>query len=315
MCLNIIIVNWNSGDQLNKCLVSIVRFGAKQVSKVVVVDNGSKDASTDGLERFNLPLDIVHNQENLGFARACNQGAALCGDAPYLLFLNPDTELFENSLDVPLAYMEDVVNQDVGICGIQLVDEKVRVTHSCARFPSLLRFFAQVIGVNKIPGLKVTGILMSEWNHLTVKSVDQVIGAFFFTRQTVFKALKGFDERFFVYFEEVDFSLRAKQVGMNTVYLSGAQVFHHGGGSSRQIKAARLFYSLRSRLLYGKKHFPKWQFWLLFGLTLFVEPFSRSFFSLLRGGIQDVRNTWSGYSMLYHDLPNILGKASANSKS
>lgn len=306
MNIDIVIVSWNAGKQLDKCLASIARFGEENIKKVVVVDNASSDGSADDLDRFGLPLEVIRNQENLGFALACNQGAAVC-DSRYLLFLNPDTEIFENSFDVPLAFMEDEVNQDVGICGIQLVDEKGRVVRTCARFPSLSRFAAQAIGLNKIPGLRGMCALMAEWDHLSDKSVDQVIGAFFFARRTVFEALNGFDERFFVYFEEVDFSLRAKRAGWKTVYLTGAYAFHEGGGTSRQVKATRLFYSLRSRLLYGFEYFPSWQAWVLLGLTLFVEPLSRSVFSLLRGGMRDVRNTWRGYNMLYRDLPNILG--------
>jgi len=303
--ISIIIVNWNSGNQLGKCLASVASFGSGGVSKVVVVDNDSSDGSADGLERFDLPLEIILNNDNLGFAHACNQGASVC-DERYLLFLNPDTEIFENSLTVPLAFMEDEANQKVSICGIQLVDEKGRVARTCARFPTLWRFAAQTSGVSAIPGLKGAGVRMDEWDHLSNNSVDQVIGAFFFTRRSVFEALKGFDERFFVYFEEVDFSFRAKQAGWKTIYLTGAQAFHEGGGTSRQVKSARLFYSLRSRLLYGFKHFPRWQAWSLTGVTMIVEPLSRSVFSLLRGGMRDVRNTWRGYSMLYRDLANIL---------
>ncbi len=307
--LDIIIVNWNSGQHLHDCLetiVSVSRNGFK-LGSVVVVDNASSDGSLDRLDSLSLPCNIIPNPVNRGFGAACNQGAAVC-DSRYLLFLNPDTKLFEDSLAVPLAYMDDEANQDVGICGIQLIDEKGHISRTCAHFPSLFRFTAQVVGLSKIPGLKGTGVHMAEWDHLSDNRVDQVIGAFFFVRRAVFEALSGFDEQFFVYFEEVDFSLRAKQAGWITVYLSEAQAFHKGGGTSEQVKAIRMYYSLRSRLLYGFKHFPIWQAWILVGLTMLVEPFSRFAFSLLRGGVQDVRNTWTGFSLLYRDLPNIISK-------
>lgn len=308
--LDIIIVNWNAGQQLRDCLGSIVSTGRDGFSlgRVVVVDNASNDDSLDGLDTLSLPLTIIRNSTNRGFGAACNQGAAL-SDADYLLFLNPDTRLFENSLAVPLAFMQDETNQDVGICGIQLIDETGDVARTCAYFPSLARFAVHAIGLNKLQRLKGLGVHMAEWDHLSDNQVDQAIGAFFFMRRTVFEAVKGFDERFFVYFEEVDVSLRARQAGWKTVYLAGAQAFHRGGGTSRQVKAMRLFYLLRSRLLYGLKHFALWQVWLLFGLTLMVEPISRTFFSLFRGEMRDVRNTWSSYAMLYRDLSNILGQS------
>jgi GT2 family glycosyltransferase len=305
MKIDIIIVNWNSGDQLTKCLSSIDCFGRRLVSKVVVVDNGSVDGSADNIEGFGFCLQVIFNRHNIGFARACNQGAREC-NARYLLFLNPDTEVFNESLVVPLNVLEDAKNSDIGICGLQLVDEKGTVGRTCAYFPSLRRLTFQAVGLNKVDRLRGQGVHMDDWNHLSSRSVDHVIGAFFFMRRAVFETLKGFDDRFFVYLEDVDLSLRARKAGWRTIYTTDSQVFHKGGGTSHQVKAKRLFYSLRSRLLYGFKHFPRWQAWMLAGITLIVEPFSRSAFSLIRGGREDFRNTWNGYGMLYSDLPNIL---------
>lgn len=304
--LDIIIVNWNAGQQLRDCLESIVsaRDGFS-LGRVVVVDNTSSDGSLDGLDSLSLPLKIIRNPVNRGFGAACNQGAALC-DAHYLLFLNPDTKLFEDSLAVPLAFMEDEANQDVGICGIQLIDEKGYVARTCVRFPSLLRFAAQAIGINKIPGLKSTGVHVAEWDHLSDRRVNHVIGAFFFMRRLVFEELIGFDERFFVYLEDVDVSLRAKQAGWETAYLTGAQAFHQGGGTSRQIKATRLFYSLRSRLLYGFKHFTSWQAWVLMIVTMVIEPVSRLFFCGARGQWGGMLDTLRGYRMLWDGLTDIV---------
>ena len=311
--LDIIIVNWNAGQQLFNCLESIraTKQDGLELGNVVVVDNASTDDSLDDLDSFSFPLTIIRNPDNRGFGVACNLGAAVC-NARYLLFLNPDTKLFEDSLIVPLAFMEDEANQDVGICGIQLVDEVGEVARSCARFPSLWCFTAESLGLNKLPGLGSTGVHMREWDHSETRIVDHVIGAFFLVRRNVFEALKGFDERYFVYLEDIDFSFRAKKNGWKSIFLTNSSAYHAGGGTSRQIKDVRLFYSLRSRLLYGLKHFPIWQTWVLFGLTLFVEPLTRSVFSLFRGEINDVRNTWKGYSMLYGDLPNILGKPDEN---
>ena len=311
MQLSILIVNWNTGEQLRDCLFSIAKYSAGQVSKVVVVDNASNDGSARDLELFNIPLEVIRNSKNLGFARACNQGAAVC-DSRYLLFLNPDTRIFKNSLDVPIAYMEEECNSDVGICSIQLVDEKGVVSKTCSRFPTLPRIFSRAVGLNKLPGQSGSAMLMEDWAHDSDQVVDQVIGAFFFTRRDVFEVLKGFDERFFVYYEEVDYSYRAMEQGWRTVFLSGAQAFHLGGGSSSKVKAKRLFYSLRSRLLYGFKHFPFWQAWLHLLLTLLIEPITRSFSSLLWGGVKNLSNNLVAYGMLYRDIPNILSKSFKN---
>jgi hypothetical protein len=257
-------------------------------------------------EQFpDLPVKVLSNDENLGFARACNQGAQ-AGSAPYLLFLNPDAEIFEHSLSCPLQYMEAESNAQIGICGVQLVDEAGAVSRTCARFPSLARLSAQALGLNKIPGLKHTGMHMKGWDHSHTSEVDQVIGAFFLIRRNLFEALGGFDERFFVYFEEVDLSFRARAMGYKSVYLADAKAFHAGGGTSRQVKGMRLFYSLRSRLLYGFKHFSRWKAWALTGIVLIFEPVFRMFFFLAQGQIKNAGFTLKGYRLLWSDMPSIL---------
>jgi GT2 family glycosyltransferase len=138
--LNIVIVNWNSGDQLRGCLQSIRDATCHNftLQQVIVVDNASTDGSMDALDKSDLPLTTIRNPENVGFGAACNQGAGH-SDADYVLFLNPDMRLFETSLDKPVGFMEQEDNGRVGICGIQLVDDDTRISKTCARFPTFSR--------------------------------------------------------------------------------------------------------------------------------------------------------------------------------
>jgi GT2 family glycosyltransferase len=147
------------------------------------------------------------------------------------------------------------------------------------------------------------GHAMNEWDHAITRQVDQVIGAFFVVRHCLFKALHGFDERFFVYFEEVDFSYRAKQLGWASVYLADIQAFHAGGGTSRQVKAKRLFYSLRSRILYAFKHFNLFAALMTLLATLLIEPVSRSVLAISRRSWVSLKETWTAYGMLFRWLP------------
>lgn len=202
--------------------------------------------------------------------------------------------------------MEKEWNRSVGICGIQLVDDTGKVARTCSRFPSLGRLIAQAFGLDKFPFLKNTGMHMRDWDHLRSMTVDQIMGAFFMVRRDLFESLDGFDERFFVYFEEVDFSYRAVKKGFKSVYLSDTRAYHAGGGTSRQVKALRLFYSLRSRLHYGFKHFSAIQAWLLLGVTILVEPVSRTIFCALRQDWAGIKNTIRGYRMLLYALPLIV---------
>ncbi|MFS2100299.1 glycosyltransferase family 2 protein [Variovorax sp. Varisp85] len=305
--IDIVLVNWNSGAQLREAVASIAGNHGGVVDRIVVVDNDSVDDSmvNVNLGDCQIPLDFIFNKNNLGFGAACNQGAKLC-ESEYILFLNPDARLFHDSLSVPLDYMRKHENANVGISGIQLIDSLGQVSRTCARFPTAFLLIVQTFGLNKVPWLRSWSHHMDEWDHANDREVDHVIGAFFLVRRELFESLAGFDERFFVYLEDLDISYRARKAGWRSVYLASAQAFHAGGGTSGQIKAGRLFYALRSRLFYAFKHFSPVSAWVLAGATLFIEPVSRSVFSIFRGGLKDLGNTLRGYGMLWRALPTIL---------
>jgi len=313
--LDIIIVNWNAGKQLYECLRSIesIRRDGFGLNRIVVVDNASKDDSLAGINTLNIPIIIIRNQENKGFAFACNQGAK-GSEADYLLFLNPDTRLFEDSLIKPLVFMEQTNNWRVAIVGIQLEDENGNVAQTCARFPAPLRFFTKMTGIDRLfPGY-VHSHFMVEWDHNETRIVDHVIGAFLLVRRLVFEELGRFDERFFVYLEDLDFSYRAHLAGWKSVYLATAQLYHKGGGTSDQIKATRLFYSLRGRIQYAYKHFGWFFATLLMVGTLFLEPFCRLVLAMWRRSPAEAKETIKGIGMLWLAIPKIVRNVWGSSK-
>lgn len=296
--VDVVVVNWNAGSQLRVCLDSIDRYGGAEVARTIVVDNGSVDGSEEAADDRS-GVTLVRTGANFGFGRACNVGARLA-TAQYLLFLNPDAALFADTAKQALSFMRDPASADVGICGVQLLDESGRVTRTCARFPSAWGLFAHAIGVDRlVPRL---GHVMAEWDHGQTRQVDHVIGAFFLVRREVFDALHGFDERFFVYLEDLDFSYRARQAGWRSVYLAEARAFHAGGGTSKQVKAMRLFYSLRSRLLYVLKHFSTPGALLVMMATLFIEPWSRVIGAMAERSWVALIQTWEAYRLLWRWL-------------
>ena len=232
--LDIIIVNWNAGSQLRECLESIALSSKDgfRLDQVVVVDNASFDGSLQSLDGLPLQVRTIHNLENRGFSVACNQGAE-DSTAEYLLFLNPDTRLTTESLNTPIAFLQKPENQKTGIVGIQLVDEIGTVSRSCARFPTFKNMIFVMLGLNRLFPQCFPGHFMSDWDHLNNAEVDQVMGSFFLVRSALFKLLGGFDQRFFVYYEEVDFSIRAKQKGFTSYYLTDTAAYHRGGGDVR----------------------------------------------------------------------------------
>ncbi|MEI6708281.1 MAG: glycosyltransferase family 2 protein [Methylococcales bacterium] len=299
--ISIIIVNWNAGDQLQVCVDSVIQYGQSFVERIIVIDNGSTDDSENCIKDISN-VTVILAKENLGFAKACNLGARYA-QSDYLLFLNPDAALYENTLPITMAFMEQPENAKVGICGVQLIDDKGLVDRSCARFPSIGRLVARATGLDHV--IFTLGSAMHEWNHANNRQVDQVMGAFFLARQSIFKELNGFDERFFVYYEEVDFSYRANQLGWVSMYLADAQAFHAGGGTSNQIKARRLFYSLRSRILYAFKHFNLIGAIVVLATTLIIEPVARSTLSICHQSWSSLKETWIAYGMFWHWLSEL----------
>jgi N-acetylglucosaminyl-diphospho-decaprenol L-rhamnosyltransferase len=301
--LTIVIVNWNTGDQLRECIASIALASRRTycLSEVVVVDNASQDDSLQGIDTLDLVVRVINNNANLGFAAACNQGAAGCL-SDYLLFLNPDTRLFENSLVEPINFMEQQSQVQVGICGIRLLDESGATSNSAGRFPIPRIIFGSVFRLDRIwPTIFPSHFLRPE----EVEAggvVDQVIGAFFLIRKSVFQLCNGFDERFFMYYEEVDLSLSVRQAGYYSHLLPTVTAFHKGGGASERVKAARLFYSLRSRLLYGNKHYSALERLALYFLTVIELPL-RLVNAIARASWSDCVNTAIAYwRLLTHFL-------------
>lgn len=290
-----VIVNWNSGQQLEQCIASVRAHGGALVGRCVVVDNGSGDGSTDFLAQA-PDVDLVKTGRNLGFGRACNLGAAR-GASPFLLFLNPDARLMAGSLEAAHARMQAPGNGPVGIVGVQLIGEDGQVQRTCAHAPTPGRLIAKSFGLTAF--VKRWDVHMSTWDHADTRKVDHVMGAFFLIRRELFVELGGFDERFFVYLEDLDLSVRAAQAGFSTIYLADAQAFHKGGGVSEQVKAHRLFYSLRSRTQYAFKHFPPLSALCVSGATLLVEPLSRFTLLAATGRWREIGDLLRGYRMLW----------------
>jgi len=294
--VDIVIVNWNGGELLYNCINSIITTSNKiHVNRIIVIDNHSSDASIEALPKDEKIL-IIQNAENLGFAKACNQGFKICS-APYVLLLNPDTQLLKSTIADCIHFME--LNKTVDILGCQLLDETGHVSPSCARFPTQFKLFIDATGLSKItPKLFPPAILMTEWNHLQSRYVDQVMGAFMFMPTTIFEKLGYFDEQFFVYFEELDFSYRLAKAGGKTFYNADIKAIHTGMGTTENVKAFRLFLSLRSRLQYAKKHFSKSGYILVYFSTFTIEFISRFFFLIISGRFGEIKDMIKGYKLL-----------------
>jgi len=305
--LDIVIVNWNSGEYLSRCINSIgsARKDNFNLNKIVLIDNASVDDSLKQINYNGLPIKLIKNLFNLGFAKACNQGAKY-SDSKYILFLNPDIRLYYDSLSSPIEFMERPENKNVGIVGIQLTNDKGEVTKSCIKFPTFWMFLTKIFGLHHLfPSGLLPIYYMYDFDFNSSKLVDQVSGAFFLVRRSLFEKLKGFDERFFVYFEDLDFSLRARRIGYSSYYLALVKAYHKGGGTTEYLKGVSLFYYLRSRILYCYKHFDIFQATILSFLTLFVEPITRIVFAILsKSSPYSIKDIIKAYFLIWSKIFN-----------
>ena len=289
--VDVIIVNWNSGAQLRTCIESIARWADRIVRSVIVVDNASTDGSSNHLDIDGVTVTVVEAGGNLGFGRACNLGAA-DAEAPLLLFLNPDAALKPGALQGAVDFMHRSEHRDVAVVGIKLTDEQGRVQHHTtapARFTTIFTHDQRA----------------TRFDHLNSRRVHHVIGAFYLIRSAVFRSVGGFDERFFMYLEDLDLSDRVNSAGWQVQYLADAEAFHKGGGVSEQVKARRLFYAMRSRLQYSFKHFSFIEAAMVGLTTLTVEPLLRLARATRRRSMNDARETLMAFGQLYRALPGI----------
>jgi hypothetical protein len=210
-------------------------------------------------------------------------------------------------LDRAVGFLTQPEHESIGILGVQLLDEHGQVTQSCRRFPTPTRLLTRSLGLTVLWPRRFPGPTMADWDHRDSRVVDQVMGAFYLVRRDLFERLGGYDERFFVYYEEVDFAFRTHQAGYVSFYLAEVQVIHHGWGTTDQIKSRRIAYNLHSRILYGFKHFHPLSAWGLLILTLTVEPLMRLFQVLIQQrSLTTIAEILRAYLLLWRRLLNGL---------
>jgi hypothetical protein len=276
--LAIIIVSWNVRSLLHRCLTSVYASAPAGVTlHVIVVDNASTDGSA-GMIRETFPqVQLIANDENVGFTRGNNQALETLGfrkgrdwelgigDLPsgavgdisrprYVLLLNPDTEVVGDALATLVRFMDS--QPDVGVVGPQLLFPDGMVQSSRRRFPTLATAFLESTVVQQWwPDNPIARrYYVLDQPDDAIQDVDWVVGACLMGRRQAIEDAGLLDEGFFMYSEELDWCRRIKDRGWRVVYLPTAQVIHHEGKSSEQVVPARHVHFQRSKVRYFRKH-------------------------------------------------------------
>lgn len=252
--LVIVIVSYNCRESLRACLAR-VRDG-----RVIVVDNASTD-DTAAMVRAEFPeVALIENSQNRGFAAACNQGI-VTSEQPFVLLLNPDTLITDNAVRQLLAAMEK--RPDVGACGPRILNADGSPQVSIRKFPALGALVCDELGLSVALPRLFTGYRLSAWPLERTGEVDQLGGSCLMLRRSALDAVGLLDERFFVYFEEVDLCRRLWNVDWRVLYLYEATIIHVGGQSSKTNRSSSLRYRYRSLFSFYRKYHSRWQLFLL----------------------------------------------------
>lgn len=275
MDLSIVIVNWNTKGYLVRCLRSIFEAGKKDSREVFVIDNGSGDGSADEVKRTFPTVRLIENEENLGFARAVNQGLRL-SPGRYHLLLNPDTQIKEGSIETLLFFMDS--HPEAGIAGVQLLNADESKQNSIANSPTLA---TELLNKSLLRWLFPGRYPGKEEVYREPIKVESVIGACMMVRKKAIEEVGLLDEDYFLFLEETDWCYRMRKAGWEVYHVPTAEVYHFQGKSAEaNIGMAKIEY-YRSRYQFFRKHYGQLPSTFLFGGL--IAKLSVEFLSLFFG--------------------------------
>ncbi|PIR66451.1 MAG: glycosyltransferase family 2 protein [Parcubacteria group bacterium CG10_big_fil_rev_8_21_14_0_10_36_14] len=272
MDLSIIIVNWNTRQLLEGCLDSIYKNTHNINFDIFVVDNASHDNSAEMVEEKFSQVHLIKNNKNVGFATANNQ-AIRQATGKYILILNPDTLILSNTIEHALEIIKNY--PEIGILGPKTLDKNKNIQKTVRRDPNIL---SQLFFPSQMKKLfpnwgPIKKYYFNDFDYDKESLVPQLQGSCLLINRELFQKIGFFDEKFFIWFEEVDLCLRTRKAEYKILYSPDIEIIHYGGESFMQINTIKkqALYS-RSMLYYFYKNKPKWQWFilLLFKLPIII---------------------------------------------
>lgn len=250
-----VLVNYNAGDELRVALQSIADDMGEAAWEAVVVDNASHDGSAAAAQAFGSHVRLIANAVNVGFGAAVNQGLA-AATAPFVLIMNPDCRLGAGALDLLRAALD--AHPSCAVAGPRILDPDGSVQGSARGDPDMLTgLFGRTGALRRL--LPTTRVATRNVIDATVEDVppvvvDWVSGACMLVRRTAFEDAGGFDERYFLYWEDADLCRRLRAAGHHVRYVPGALAVHSAGHSSRMVRAQAIRWFHESAYRYYVTH-------------------------------------------------------------
>lgn len=235
--LSIVVVSWNTRDDLKRCLASVVDGLTGIRGQVIVVDNASEDGSADMVEVDFPTVEVVRNPANLGFAAGCNVGLAVA-TGRHLLLLNPDTVVLGDVLAGTVAYLDE--HPEVGAMGCRVLHPDGSVAPTCFRDPSVLNTALGVTGLAHLPWPGWLGReRMTGWRRDSERDVDVVTGCYLAVPRAVVDAVGGLDDGYFFCGEESDWCRQIRRAGWAVRFAPVGDIVHTSGVAGARIDHRR----------------------------------------------------------------------------
>lgn len=251
--LDVILVNFHSAPLIGRT-IAVVREFAGTEARLTVIDNSPGDGAADIVRSADADATVITNPSNRGYAAAVNQGVATA-EADIVLLLNPDVQDISGSYSAVIDAFRD--NSHVGAVVTRIADGDGTVQPSCIRAPRPFDMISEDLALTeRFPSWRrPRRYRMLDWDQRDSRHVDAATGACLFLRRAALADVGPFDERFFVYYEETDWLIRAKRRGWQTVFLPTVEVVHTSAGSSPGVRSRPSLLLLESQHRYARKHF------------------------------------------------------------
>jgi GT2 family glycosyltransferase len=269
--VDVVVVCWNDKDKIATALDSVYALSEVRddpaFANVVVSDNGSSDGSREFIaERYGGRVQIVENGANLGFAAACNRAFAATS-AEYVFLLNPDAELKDGALREIVAFLD--AHPRCGIAGSRIYNYDGTVQQSVGEFDTWAGAFLRSSAWGEWPLLRryANGAALRDFDYDAPRRIDLAIGAALAIRRELLREIGVFDERFFLYHEEVDFAKRAADAGWETWFVPASEGVHEGMGSARGQYSVEKRKQASRRKYWIKHHGHAWYYSLVGALV------------------------------------------------
>lgn len=259
--LSIVIVSWNVRDKLRENLQALHASSGEVSFEIFVVDNDSADATAEMVASEFPWVNLIANKENVGFAKANNQAIAEAR-GEFVLLLNPDMKVEPDTLANMTAWMRH--NPQAAVAGCYLFDENGAVVKHVRRFPTVWDQLAIVLKLPHLFPSVLARYLRDDFDYSQASRVDSVRGGFFMLRKETIRDVGLLDERYFIWFEEVDYCRQAEVKDLQVWYTPAARCLDYVGQSFKQVKRGTTQgYFQDSMLKYFKKWHPYWHYLLL----------------------------------------------------